>query len=153
MSDRIQRAMREMGFMDAVYPGDQLRHDQAVRKAIDEAGKLDPSAAEDLRTPITLDWSTIDGRPKRSPQSGDLVLLWAHANTAPSSGPCIVTYTFKTKQQGATPLPVVVRIEQNQEIGEVTLAQPLPAGAYLNPSVTSAGGASGVSTGLVIKVG
>lgn len=151
MSD-INRIVEESGLAHVIFPPDQLRHDAEIRKAVDAAGRIDPNAAAPLRTPITLDWSTIDGRPKRTPQSGTLVLIWAHANTAPSSGPCVIQYTMETKTQGATPIGVVT-IAQGQTIGEANLSQPLPAGAYLNPTVTSAGGASAVSTGVVIKGG
>lgn len=135
-----------------LLPPEQLRHDAAMRQTVDAAGRIDPTAAAPLRTPITLDWSTIDGRPKRSPQAGMLALLWAHANTAPSSGSCVIQYTLETKQMGATPIATVT-IPQGQTYGEAVFAQPLPAGALLNPTVTSAGGAFAVSTGVVIKGG
>lgn len=151
MTDLAQ-IVKDSGLADVLLPPEQLRHDAAMRQTVDAAGRIDPTAAAPLRTPITLDWSTIDGRPKRSPQSGALVLIWAHANTAPSSGPCVIQYTMETKTQGATPIGTVT-IAQGQAIGEANLSQPLPAGAYLNPTITSAGGASAVSTGVVIKGG
>jgi len=151
-NEALAQAIRDSGLLDELMPADQLRHNEAIRQAIDEAGRIMPDAAAPLRTPLTLDWSTIDGRAKRTAQAGTLVLVWAHAVTAPSSGPCVIQYTMETRQQGATPMATVT-IAQGQVIGETVLAQPLPAGAYLNPTVTSAGGASAVSTGVVIKGG
>lgn len=152
MTDLAQ-IVKDSGLTDALLPPDQLRHDAAMRKTVDEAGRINPEQAASLRTPVTLDWSTVDGRPKRSPQSGTLVLIWAHANVAPSST-CTISYTMETRTQGATPIGSVT-IAPGQLIGELNLpkGQPIPAGAYLNPTVTVPGGASGVSTGLVIKVG
>lgn len=151
MSDTLSQAFRDSGILDVLAPPDELRHNAAIRQAIDEAGRLSPDIADDLRTLATYDWSTIDGRPKRTAQAGTLILLWAHANTAPSSGSCVIQYTLETETQGATPIATVA-IAQGLTIGKATLSQPLPAGAFLNPTVTAAGGASAVSTGLVIKV-
>jgi len=152
MNEKLNRALRDSGYLDVFEPAAKVRHEQAIRQAVDRAGQLADDVAARVRTPLTLDWSTIDGRAKRTPQAGTLVLLWAHANTAPSTGSCVIQYTLETKTQGATPIATVT-IERNQTIGEAVFAQPLPAGAYLNPSVTSAGGASAVSTGIVIKAG
>lgn len=152
MNEGLAQAIRDSGLLEQLFPPDEALHDAAIRQAIDAAGRLTPDAAKDLRTPEKVDWSTIDGRPKRVAQAGTLSLLWAHANTAPSSGPCVIQYTMETRQQGATPIGTVT-IQQGQTYGEAVSEQPLPAGALLNPTVTSAAGASAVSTGVVIKGG
>lgn len=149
--DALGREIRNSGLLEVLRNPDTIRHDEAIRRTVDEAGRIAPDAAAALRTPLTLDWSTIDGRPKRTAQSGMLVLIWAHANVAPTST-CTVTFTLETRQMGATPIGTVT-IAAGQFIGEANLLQPLPAGAFLNPTVTVAGGASGVSTGVVIKGG
>jgi hypothetical protein len=149
MTDLTQ-IIRDSGLLDALYPAEQLRHDAAIRTAVDAAGRITDDAAARLRPPEKVDWSTIDGRSRRTAQAGTLDLLWAHAETPPSST-CTVTFTLETKTQGATPIGSVT-IAPGKRSGEnANVSQPIPAGAYLNVSVTTAGGASLVSAGCVIK--
>ncbi|MGB3327493.1 MAG: hypothetical protein WBA46_00980 [Thermomicrobiales bacterium] len=150
-NERLNKELRNSGWFEAFEPAAKLRHEQAIRDTVDPAGKLSNDEARRLRTPEKIDWSTIDGRPKRTAQAGTMYLIWAHSNVAPTST-CTITYTMETRQQGATPIGTVT-IAAGQQIGEASVAQPLPAGAYLNPTVTVAGGASGVSTGVLIKGG
>lgn len=151
-ANRVERVIRETEIVETLFPLDQIRHDAAIRETIDRAGRIDPREAAPLRNAITLDWSTIDGRPKRTPQFGSLVLLWVHANTPPSAGSvCVVTFTMEQRGTGVTPIGSVTLASGNTIGEEVVAAQPLPAGTYLMPTVTSAGGASGVSAGVVIR--
>lgn len=150
-NEALAQAIRDSGLLDELMPADQLRHNEAIRQAIDQAGRLSPDTAAPLRTPITLSWGPSDVARRRTPQAGMLVLIWAHATTAPTST-CTVTVSMETRQQGATAVGTVT-IPAGGRIGETTLAQPLPAGAYLSATVTTAGDASAVSTGVVIRGG
>ncbi len=152
MSDRIQREMRETGFMDEFFPGDRLRHDQAIRRVVDEAGRLDPAAAKPLRTPLGYDWGPSDTTRHRVPRAGDLVLVGVHATTAPT-GSCEVTVTMQTAMGVVALAKVTVPIGKTMVDAPIDPPQPVPAGARLHASVTTVGGASGVSISAEVQAG
>jgi len=148
---RLNQAIRDSGFFEAFEPAERLRHDAAIRGSVDKAGRLSDDEATRIRQPEKVDWSTIDGRSQRTAQSGVLSLLWAHAETAPTST-CTLTFTMETDTQGPTPIATVTISAGSRSGKNENVKQPIPAGAFLNVSVTTAGGASAVSAGFVIKV-
>lgn len=152
MSDQIQRGMREMGFFEAILPGDELRHNQAMRRTVDEAGRIAPEAARPFRLPLTFDWGPSDLTRHRVPRAGDLVLIGIHATTPPS-GTCEVTVTMQTTSGVVGIAKARLPVGSDQIDVPLDTPQQVLAGSRLHASVTTVGGASGVSISAEIQAG
>lgn len=152
MSDKIQRGMRDMGFFDAILPGDRLRHDRSVRRAIDEAGRISDEAAKAFREPVTFDWGPSDLTRHRVARFATLVLVGVHA-TKPPSGLCEVTVTMQTTAGVVSLTKAQLPVGMAQVDVPLDVPQGVPAGARLHASVTTAGGASGVSISAELQAG
>lgn len=134
---------------EVIQPREAIEQQQAMRRAVGPDGRVTPEGLHGLRQLTALQWTPGETGRKRAPRAGTAVVLAAHCTTPPSSGPATVTMT-QMSAAGAGP-SAVLTIPQGVAIAEVAIAVPVRAGAWLATSVTTANGASGVSTSTVIE--
>ncbi len=150
MSD-LSRALIDAGWADAVLPADHLQYQEALRRVVDPTGRILETAAKPFRTPVGFRWGPGDTGRWPMIRAGMAVLLRAFATTAPSSGNATVTMTWVSESTGGESLTLT--IPQGRQFREVVIAAPIPAGAWVGATVTTANGASGVSIGATIETG
>lgn len=136
--------------VDTLLPTDDLKHQQAMKQAIDKTGAVVPRVADPFRTPITLDWGASPRR-KRVPLSGRAVLLSAYADTPPTTGSCVCILTMVTRETAETEIGRVNILKGTNE-QSIALAHDVPNGAWLKGSVLDAQGASDVDINVTISV-
>ena len=146
---RIRRAAA--AYFDQTMPADQLQHEAALREAIDLAGRPVRERFRGLLPPLVLQWVPGDTGFRALARAGRTSLALARAETAPTSGACVITLAWESAAQGLTTLETV-RIPQGSRFGQATFQRDLPAGAWVRAVVTSAGGASGVSVALTVDL-
>lgn len=147
----IGRAIQDSGIVDALLPRARIEHEQAVAQAIGPTGDLLPRAVRQVRTPLVLAWAPGDTHRQRVARPGVLATLAAHCATPPSSGTAVVTVTQVTATAGASTI-AILSIPQGEAIAEAGLDVAVPAGAWIGATLTTAAGASGVSTSLTVEV-
>lgn len=150
----LNELYRNSGLPKARRTQETLRQQAAVDMAIDITGKVNPAALPSS-TPLALSWGPSDTRRIATSRAGTVVMLRAFATTAPSTGDAVITLT-STTETGGTETLATVRIPNSTQFSDadsiVGLPVPVPAGAWLYASVTSANGASGVSIGCTIEI-
>ena len=139
-------------FLEAIQPAAIVKHDAAIRRVIDPAEGINPTAVAPHLTPLVLRWGPSDTGRWPVARSGRAVRLWACAETPPSSGNAIVTFTVLTEFAGVTTIGTLT-IPNGQQIASRAIAYDLPANAAIGATVTTANGASGVGTALFIDTG
>lgn len=147
MTRSFDDAIRQIA--DVLVPRETLEHQQASRVAIGPDGRVTPEGLRGLRETQDLQWAPAEAGRKRVKVAGNMVIVAAHCATPPSSGDAIVTIT-QVSAAGSGP-SVTLTIPNGQAIAEVAVSVPVRAGAWVSSSVTTANGASGVSTSIVVE--
>lgn len=139
-------------YLEATQPADVVKHNAAMRRVIDPAEGINPAAVAPHLTPLVLRWGPSDTGRWPVARSGKAVRLWACAETPPSSGNAIVTFTVLTEFAGVTTIGTLT-IPNGQQIASRAITYVLPANAAIGATVTTANGASGVGTAVFIDTG
>lgn len=154
MSDLMSRMALDdelKRLVEVVSPAESALWQQGAEQVITRSGGIDRSALLALLPPVRFDWGPGDVRRIAAETSCQTAMIRAHATTPPTGARCIVTVSMETEVQGQEVLGTV-EIPQGQRIGSRQLAVEIPNGAWLSASVTTAGGASGVSTTMTARM-
>lgn len=146
-----ERIFRELNVAEVLAPRAVLRQQEAMRRVIDETGKINPKAATPFRTPRILDYDVGTTRPMRAGRAGTLALASIRCGTAPSTGDAVITITIESVLSGSDTYPVTV--PNGQTYVDETFAVPVNASDWIGLAVTTANGASAVSASLTVNVG
>lgn len=153
MSD-LHRIFHESGVSRARRTRETLQYQQALEQAVDPTGKVIRTALP-ANTPLVFDWAPSDTSRKATARAGTLVMLRAYASTAPSTGDAVITLTMVTEASGTETL-ATVRIPDDAQFSNpdtlTGIPYPVPAGAWLGATVTTANGASGISISATMEV-
>lgn len=138
-------------FLETLQPAAMLKQQAATARVIDLAGGIAPDALAPHLAPLVLRWGPSDTGRWPVARSGTAVRLWACAETAPTSGPAMVTLTLLTEFAGSETIATLT-IPINQQFASTALAYDLPASSWVGATVTTANGASGVSIAVTVSV-
>ncbi len=145
MDMELVRRIRLTGIQNRLRPVAEIRQRRGLRQAVDDSGRVELDAVDRLLPLISWNWASSDTSPRRIPQPGVLVLLTAHAVTAPTSDNCTVGVTLTTPWSGEE-LIATCEIRPGQFFSQETrLAYDVDAGSLLRQTVITANGASGIS--------
>lgn len=147
--------LRRIGLAQTMFPAEQLRHLDAIFRAIDPTGRLNPRAAKPYRTPLGFDWDPGSTARKRVKRAGRVATLAAECVTPPdiALGDATVTLTLKRPDGGGVETIATLTIPKGQDMADTTPGVDVPAGGWLGASVTTANGAGGVSISVTLDLG
>ncbi len=148
---RLDRVVRELGYLAAMEPADELRRRKVVADVVDLAGGINRTAMLPHLPADRLRWGPGDTGRVPTVQSGRAVMLRAAAETPPSTGNATITLTTLTEFAGVQTIGTLA-IPKGQQFGAEALDVELPAGTWVGATVTTANGASGVSIALTVEM-
>ena len=144
----MRRIIRRTGILDVTEPVDLLRLQRATKEVIADNGRIRDKAGDPYRSPQIVHWFSGDAtRKERAAQAGTGVLFSGWAETAPSSGNCVVSLTVNGV------VVATLTILNGTSTAETSPALFIPTGAWIGGILTTPSGASNVSTSLTIDVG
>jgi len=146
-----ERIFREIGLAEALMPRATLRQMEAVGRVIDPTGDIDPRKADPFRTPRYLDYAVGTTPYQRAGRAGTLALVSVRCSTAPNTGDATIMVTIESQINGTETYPVTV--PQGSATWDEVMAVPVNATDWIGVAVTTANGASGLSTSLTITIG
>ena len=148
---RLLEILDQTGLASTLEPQRDLRQRQAAAMAIDINGKVIPRAAP-APTPMSYSWGPSSTTRYRAARACLLTLVDAYATTAPTTGDAIVTITMTTEAGGTETIATATIPDESQFATPETPNIPVPAGAWIYASVTTANGASGVSISTTLEI-
>lgn len=150
--DRISKAIRDEGLLDALIPEQDRIAIQSASMALDEFGVIQPPSIKAYRQPITYDWIVSDTARKRVPRAGTISLIASHAVTAPNSGPLTIRISQEYPGSGESIIWTTYH-PSGQKMFTEEVSIPVLAGTWLSTSLIAAGGSTNQSVSVVINVG
>jgi hypothetical protein len=151
--EKVRGVIRSLGTMETLFPAEQILQDAAIRATHDRAGRLTPAEAQRLRRPQSLGIDPSSNKRKRVSRAGQVTLLAAYAETAPTTGNATITVTAYTEAGGAVTIGTV-SITVGRQAGEAVpspATASVPAGAWIGATITTANGAADVSVDVEVR--